>query len=439
MPKSWSEGEDKASPIPEPAASQQEGAGRKIARARVALLLKHPFFATLSLRMPLKVDPSCRTAWTNGRVMGFNPDYVNALSPEQTEGLIAHLVMHPACGHHLRRQGRDQQDWNRACDYVINGLLLDAGLRLPEGYLFLEQYRDASAEAVYRQLRGEENEEEEPVGEEEAELDEEEPGKGEPDQGAGDGQGDGQADADEAGSFDPGFAGEVRDDPGEHGPGNPLQQIDWERAMVQAALNARDAGLLPAGLERLVTGAAAPRLSWRDLLQRFILRNARSDYSWVRPNRRHLHHQLYLPSLANHQLGEIVLAVDTSGSIDEEQLQRFAAEAGTVLEQCPATVHLLYCDLAIVRRELFQPHEPSILLKPKGGGGTDYRPVFTLIEREGIQPDCLIYLTDLECDLFPARWPAYPVLWLKAGDGGMTPPFGEVVPLPAFEPLSPLP
>ncbi len=416
-------------------------AGLKMARARVGLILKHPFFASLALRMPLTADPSCHTAWTNGRVMAFNPDYVNTLAPEQTEGLVAHLVMHPACGHHLRRQGRDRQDWNRACDYVINGLLLDAGLQLPAGYLFLEQYRGVSAEAVYQLLRGEDSEEEDPSGEEEAaKLDEEERSEGERDQGAGEGQGDGETDEDEDGPSDPGLAGEVRDDPGEQGPGeSPPPQIDWEQAMIQAALNARDAGRLPAGLERLLTDAIAPKLCWRELLQRFILRNARSDYSWLRPNRRHLHLDLYLPSLSNQQLGEIVLAVDTSGSIDEEQLQRFAAEVGSVLEQCPATVHLLSCDLTITRRELFQPQDPPILLKPKGGGGTDYRSVFALIEQEGIQPDCLVYLTDLECDLFPQATPVYPVLWLHVGNGGTRPPFGEVVPLPAVEPVSSLP
>ena len=134
-----------------------------------------------------------------------------------------------------------------------------------------------------------------------------------------------------------------------------------------------------------------------------------------------------------------MLAVDTSGSIDEAQLQRFAAEVGSVLEQCPATVHLLYCDLAITRRELFQRQDPPILLKPKGGGGTDYRPVFALIEQVGIQPDCLVYLTDLVCDIFPQATPVYPVLWLHVGNGGTRPPFGEVVPLPAVEPVSSLP
>ncbi len=422
-------------------ASPEIDAGRKMARARVGLVLKHPFFASLALRMPIKADSTCQTAWTNGRVMAFNPEYVNTLTPEQIEGLNAHLVMHPACGHHLRRQGRNRLDWNRACDYVINSILLDAGLELPKGYLFLEQYRGASAESVYHLLREGKDEEGNPSGEEEvAELDDEDRVEGEHDQGTGGGQGDGEAGEDEDGPSDPGLAGEVRDDPGEQGSGErPPPEIDWQRAMAQAALNARDAGRLPAGLERLVTDTVAPRLDWRELLQRFIFRFARSDYSWLRPNQRHLHHNLYLPSLANHQLGEIVLAIDTSGSIKEDQLRRFAAEVGTLLEQCPATVHLLTCDMRVVRHEEFQPHDPPILLQPAGGGGTDYRPVFALVERAGIRPDCLIYLTDLECDLFPERPSSYPVLWLHVGTGGAVPPFGEIVRLPESEPVSVFP
>ncbi len=421
-------------------AAAEIDAGLKMARGRVSLILKHPFFASLALRMPVRADTTCRTAWTDGRVMAFNPEYVNSLTPEQVEGLTAHLVMHPACGHHLRRQGRDPRDWNRACDYVINGLLLDAGLELPAGYLFLEQYRGASAESVYRLLREGRDEKDDPSGgEEAARLEDAHRAADERDPGTGEGRGNGVTDEDEAASPDPGLAGEVRDEPGDAGPGERLPEIDWQQAMIQAALNAREAGRLPAGLERLVLETLAPRLDWRELLQRFIFRSARSDYSWLRPNQRHLHHNLYLPSLANHQLGEIVLAVDTSGSIEERQLQRFAAEIGTILEQCPATVHLLSCDMQIVRHEEFQPNDPPILLKPAGGGGTDYRPVFALVERTGMRPDCLIYLTDLECELFPERSPLYPVLWLHTGTGGTMPPFGEVIRLSGSASLAALP
>ena len=79
---------------------------RKIARARTALVLKHPFFATLALRLEPREDINCETAWTDGTVMAYNPDYVDQLPLDELCGLCAHIVMPPVCGHHVRRNGR---------------------------------------------------------------------------------------------------------------------------------------------------------------------------------------------------------------------------------------------------------------------------------------------------------------------------------------------
>lgn len=344
--------------------SSKSEAYKQMQRARAGLVLKHPFFASLALRLQMREDVTCQTAWTDGRVLAYNPHYVSMLPTEKLEGLTAHLVMHPACGHHRRRQGRDARTWNRACDYVINWILLDAGLTLPDGHLYLDRYRGEKAESVYALLRAEAGEEDSESGAEPVAPPEEEqqPRNEEHRDGDAEGESQGERTEDDDAPSDPGMAGEVRDDPGEQSPGEHSgTETDWEQALIQAALNARAAGRLPAGLERLVAEMITPRLSWRELLLRFIMRSARSDYSWLRPNKRYLGHNLYLPSLNNHELGEIVIAVDTSGSIRDAELQRFAAEVGTILEQCPATVHLLYCDMRICRQELFQHHDPPIL------------------------------------------------------------------------------
>jgi len=71
----------------------------------------------------------------------------------------------------------------------------------------------------------------------------------------------------------------------------------------------------------------------------------------------------------------------------------------------------------------FRPSEP-IRLEPRGGGGTDFRPVFAWVDENHIQPVCLIYLTDLCCYSYPEP-PDYPVLWVT--DSRRTAPFGETV------------
>ncbi len=405
--------------------------------------MNHPFFASLALRLELREDRSCDTAWTDGTVFAYNPDYVGMLPPEKLEGLTAHTVMHPACGHHIRRNERDRKIWNRACDYAVNWILLDAGLTLPDGYLYNEAYREKSAEEIYRILR---------LGEDKASDKQEKKSRGnesgkaadplgnsDAEGGASNGSEDGdeeeREDAEKSGTEeegdglpeagDPGMAGEVRDFPeGEREVDGG--ETDWDVAVIQAALHARGTGKSSAAIDRFVQNRMEPVLPWEELLSRFVENAARSDYSWMSPNRRYLHRGLYLPSLKNEELPEIVVAVDTSGSIKAQEVDRFAAEISEITATRPSRLRLIYCDRAVRSREVYERGDLPSALTSKGGGGTDYRPAFEDVDRHCLDPACLIYLTDLECRLFPEE-PAYPVLWIKTGDGGETPPFGEVV------------
>ena len=130
-----------------------QNARTRLLKARADMVVNHPFFACLAMRLTLKEDRSCQTAWTDGKTFGYNPDYINILPRDKLLGLSAHTVMHPACGHHLRRENRDPGTWNKACDYVINPILIDAGLVLPDGFLWDEAHAGKTAEQVYRVLK----------------------------------------------------------------------------------------------------------------------------------------------------------------------------------------------------------------------------------------------------------------------------------------------
>ncbi|MCP4114581.1 MAG: hypothetical protein GY737_04125 [Desulfobacteraceae bacterium] len=407
----------------------------KILKARTALVLNHPFFASLALRLTVKEDPSCETAWTDGRVFAYNPDYVNILPSDKLLGLAAHTVMHPACNHHTRRNDRDPDLWNRACDYAINPILLEAGLTLPDGFLFDEQYKGKSADAVYESLVAQksDNQEKKDAPDQEkddktdTDLEEEEeapvkakPGKEEKDSQASD-------DSDDA-TGDPGKSGEIRDMTPPDADQSDDHETDWDEALIQAATNARGMGKLPAGLDLFIQERVNPKLCWQELLSRFIETSARSDYSWVTPNRRYVHQGLYLPSLRNNELADIVIAVDTSGSIQATETDQFAAELSAIMENNPATIHLIYCDMAVTGYQRLERADLPVTIRPKGGGGTDFRPAFDLMAKQNIDPACFIYLTDLECKTFP-KAPAYPVLWVRTGEGSVQPPFGEVITL----------
>jgi predicted metal-dependent peptidase len=191
---------------------------------------------------------------------------------------------------------------------------------------------------------------------------------------------------------------------------------------------AHQAGKVPVGLDRTVEGAAEAAVDWRELLRRLWSETIAADYSWMRPNRRHLWTGLYLPGVVREGVGEVAIAVDCSGSISARQLRLFEAEARSILEgQRPERVYVLYFDAAVHKVEIYEAGE-RIALNPVGGGGTAFEPCFEWLDERGIRPQTMVFLTDLYGS-FPSSAPSYPVLW--ASTGRRQAPFGEVIPMQA--------
>jgi len=405
----------------------------KMVKARAELVMDHPFFGSLALRLKLKEDPTCETTWSDGRILAFNPAYIELLPLPKVTGIQAHEVMHLACQHHTRRKGRDHKLWNVAGDYAINWLLLEAGFELPEGFLVDPAYKDKSVDEIYTVLI-KQHEEEKSGGEgqdqgkgQEEDADQKQD-RGLTEQGDSHDGSEEDEDEDQESLFgDPGKSGEVRDATAPDGrPASPADITNAEKDWRIALGHALAMGDLPAGLERLLGYVTNPRLDWKTILRRFIDASARDDYSWMPPNRRYVHMGLHLPSLRSQKLPEIVLAIDTSGSISENELEQFAAEVSAILEDYDTRINVVYCDAKVAGIETYERWDLPLQLNPKGGGGTDFRPPFQWVEEQGRQPACLIYLTDLECNRYPEE-PVYPVLWAKIGNRGMTPPFGELI------------
>jgi predicted metal-dependent peptidase len=394
-------------------------ASLRIQKARTTLLLDHPFFGSLLFRLKGHESRSIKTMATDGISLHWNPDFVETLNAATLAGTLAHEVMHPALHHHARRSGRDPKLWNMACDYAINPLLVDAGLSLPEGILLDDRFRGMSAEQNYNLLEME-SESDQGSGEEEEKR---QPG--------GDGSTDAPPDHDEPSAPETeGGIGQVLDAPlpDEETPTVEEQMREWNVAVNQAATVARQAGKFPAGLERTLEGAAEAAVDWRELLRRLWSDTTPADYSWMRPNRRHLWTGLYLPGVVRDGVGEVALAVDCSGSVNARQLRLFEAEARSILEgQRPERVYVLYFDAAVHKVETYEAGQ-RIDLHPQGGGGTEFGPCFEWLQEHGVQPQCLVFLTDLYGS-FPPGAPTYPVLW--ASTGGRTAPFGEVIPMQA--------
>lgn len=385
------------------------GADERLAAARARLILDHPFLGALVLRLPTKAAGRwCRTTATDARALYYNAQWIESLNAAQLQFALAHEALHCALGHFARRGRRAQRRWDLACDFAINPLLLDEGLEPPPGAQVLPVYRGMSAEEIYPCI--------------DDQLDDDTL-----DEHAWDGDDGGQGGRGDAGPPDDGGGrggGSVRADgaaPAQGARPDPLGATEreqlreqWQRHLAAAAQRAREAGRLAGALQRLVEAGLAPQVSWRAALAHYLAQTARDDYTWLRPSRRE--GDAMLPSLRS-AAGEIVIAIDTSGSLGDDDIAQFVGEVNALKGTLAVRTTLLACDSALAADGPWVAESWEPLMLPKhlaGGGGTDFTPVFDWIDRSGRRPDALVYFTDAD-GRFPPRAPDYPVLWLVKG------------------------
>lgn len=388
---------------PQPSKRVLNDSDAKMQRARIALVLDQPFFATLLLGLKVKVDSTgqvTQTMATDGESLWWHPPFVAGMTERQIATVLAHEALHCALLHPLRRGDRDQRQWNIACDHAVN-LVLEACNEAarqagkPEPFPWPDcdvlrdpAYKGQSAEQIYTA-----------------------PAPPDPNDGDEPGDGAGQG------------IGGVLDAPGDEAD-QQAHEANWKVALTQAAQAAKQQGTLPAGMARLVDETLNPPARWQDILRAFVRAAAKDDYSWTRPNTRYLHTGFILPSLYSQRLGRIALAIDTSGSIQGALLERFLSECEAIAAECrPESITLLDCDAAVNSVRECDPCEPL----PRdfaGGGGTDFCPVFQELDKAE-PPVCLIYLTDLQ-GMFPDAAPSYPVIWAAYGTEDVA-PFGQTI------------
>lgn len=420
----------------------------KLAAARTRLVLDKPFLGALVLRLPLiAADPKwCKTTATDARGLFYNRSYIDGLDLEQTKFVLAHEALHCALSHFNRRGHRNKLRWDIACDYAINPLLLADGLKPPPGALLLDNYADMTAEEIYPYIK--ENTSEEPLDQhlyDDSESDSQStrsPPRGEqapPPDGtddeptAGGDQGGSDRDKNDGGrSRHP----DSRDtDPSVDGasPPPPLSAnereslaVQWQQRLAGAAQQAQQAGKLGGSMARLVDHLLQPQLPWRMLLARYMTNVAREDYSFQRPSRRE--GVAILPSLKSAHI-DVVVVLDTSGSIDDDEMREFVTEIDAIKGSLGARITLLACDdhLADGSPWTFEPWEQAkVPDKLTGRGGTDFNPPIAWAENQDRQPDILVYFTDAEGE-FPEHEPTFPVLWLVKGKAKV--PWGQRVQL----------
>lgn len=211
---------------------------------------------------------------------------------------------------------------------------------------------------------------------------------------------------------------------------------EWKSAVAAGMAQAKAQGKLPANIERLLTEELQPIISWEEhIFGWFAKKIGAGSYSWRTPNRHMLvrDEQIYSPGRMGNGANIVVVGADTSGSINDETIAMYMGELSGMIETLrPKRIVLVWCDAEVNRVDEIEDPSDLGLIRAKGavgGGGTDFRPVFDLIDEMGIgdDVDALVYLTDLYGP-FPSEAPKYPVLWGCIND--QKAPFGETIHIP---------
>jgi len=337
---------------------------RKVAKAKSLLILDHPFFGTGCSKRPIIYTDTVPTAAMSGTgQMYMNPEWCAPLTVRQLMFLLAHEALHYMLCHSLRRGARNPRAWNIAADKVINDTLIDAGVGdFIDGGVTLDGARNMAAEELY---------------------DEDDGNKiGPPDEPYGIGD----------------DIGDPVDENGQPLDDATIHQLEAQAKIdaIQATKAAKAVGKLPGSIERLIDQLVNVTTPWHDILERYMSSKIKDGYSWQRPNRRFIARNIYIPGTDyTPKMGELVIAVDMSGSIGQDEINMFNGHINRILETCnPELVTVLYFDTAIADVEEFTADDMPISIQAKGGGGTSFKPVFDWIDLRDREPECVVFLTD---------------------------------------------
>lgn len=359
----------------------------KIDQAKTKLMLENPYFGTLVTSLELRINTNIASIQNRGDMMEYNDEYLEVLSVNEVSTLLANAAMHQALFHGERGKGKVSSVWTLASDYAINDLLVENGFMLPPMANYASRFEQLYAEQIYAILLGEldlkENEETNQEEQQSEQLSEEEI------------------------------------------PEELLAEQEYELLLEQLNIKLEKHGELPKGIERFVESKSESKVAWRDELYRYVNAHAKSDYKMFPSSKKHLYRGIALPSIYGEEL-KIVVAIDTSASIDDELLKLFLDELYEIMQVFTHyVIELIECDAAIQNIQRLTPMEP---LEPtlKGGGGTDFRPVFEHLEDENEDFRFLIYFTDGK-GTFPNYEPSIDVLWVMPKIEAV--PFGEVLEL----------
>ena len=353
----------------------------KISRCVTRLLLSHPFWGSIALGTHFIKNDSTKTMETNGKWIKWGPAFVDSMTEPQTMGVIVHELCHIVLKHHLRRADKSPKKWNYATDYAINLIIRKDGFELPDGALLEHDFVNMMAEKIYGIIP-------------------------EPPE-------------------DPAWG--LVSDEGIDAEGMDEMEAEIDQRIMVAANAAKNVGKVPHFIEGIIAQMEQSQVVWQDKVRRFLCGDQPDDYSYRRPERKAFHHLgLIAPSIERRGAGHIVVGVDTSASVGDEELRHFLGEVNAISQDVnPASITVIYCDTHVNHVDRYEQGDEVVAFNHKSRGGTNVQPVFDYVRDHDLPVDHMIYLTDLEVWDFP-KAVDFPLLWVSSSPSAKA-PVGETV------------
>ena len=369
----------------------------RITKSHIAIMRSKEFCMFSGVLSIGKVEMTDKipTACTNGRDVMYNPEFVKSLDDKELNFVVLHEALHKVYQHmHMWKKlfKQNPQLTNMAADYVVNYSIYEADKTnhltvMPKGGLFEHKYANMTTKQIFDLLQ--------------------ESGE-EPQQGHDEHDWDGAQEMTEE---------EVK---------TTERQID--QALRQGEIIR---GKMEGNANRSINELLKPKVDWREQLRDFVTTICKSKdvSSWKRPHRRFIGQDVYMPSMIGESIGKVAIAIDTSASIGQKEINMFLSEVvGVCNDVNPQTVELLYWDTEVAGHETYEQGDFERLFestKPRGGGGTYVTCVNEYLQAERMEPEVVLVLTDgyVEDD-WGGAWQS-PVLWAVTTD--LQAPHGKTI------------
>jgi predicted metal-dependent peptidase len=384
----------------------------RFVKSRVKLIRESPFFGTLLLNTSYQITDEVPTAATDGDTLLLNEEFMEKQTQPHFQSILLHEVLHMALEHISRMKDvflSDPMTANIAADIVVNGIIRDNNLQLPEDAVFDNDLKHLSVREVYNILRQKQQEDKDYLKKK---------------------YGTGEDDVNYC--LQPGRGNKPSSQNPASGKGSSgaKGKTNWKDVLNKAATIARTKsyGLKGSGLKRLFKDLLEPTIDWRDALYKYITAS-RTDFEGY--DRRFVHSGQYLDDLGGGRI-RVMVFMDTSGSVDEQLLSEFIAELRFAVNALPQiSGEMWYFDTDLYP----QGDIEEIFGTPKlqGGGGTSFteplKKLKEMAEEDSTTQTLGIIFTDGYARLNNLEDPDCPVLWCisPGGEDSSRMPFGEVV------------